>query len=257
MSAVIGAITHLMLQAAYTCMSDGLFVVIEGADGIGKGVQTERLVDWFRDQEHRKTEEVFTDEVEDDLPAGDYDLDVGNGVWYMKFPVDGTPFGDAARAYLGGVLGEKDTVPSDIPIATFAADRYQFRDAISGFLENGGILVADRYMQSNLAYQTVGTEGDTWQETVDYIHRIEDALPQPDTVFYLDVPPEESAKLREGRDGEDMYDADVNLQQEVYANYERLAEHEGWERIDAVAEDGLRSIADIQQEIRERAQQYI
>lgn len=232
------------------------FYVIEGIDGSGKGEQTEELVDWFREEEPRDTEEVATDDFYETLPPGDYDRNIENGVWRMDFPMEGTNYGDACRDYLAGVLG--DDVNPLIPLATFAADRKQFADAINTYLENGGIIVADRYTQSHLAYQTRGLEGEEWQERVERIKDLEKNVPQPDAVFYLNVPPEEAAKLREGRDeADDIYDGDPELQQQVWENYNRLAEHEDWEQIDAVQDGELRSIEDIRGEIREKAEKYL
>lgn len=205
---------------------DGLFIVIEGLDASGKATQTQLLVDRLEG--------------------------AGETVRKVEFPAYDTPFGRLVRKYLDGEYGDKQDIPVEVRALLYSADRYQFKDDFSSFLDDGGVLVADRYSQSNYAFQSAATDDD--DALVDWMQQVDARLPQPDIVFFLDVPPSQTAQLMANRD-QDQHEADTAFQRQVYERYTALAEQEGWTIIDCMENSELRAKHDIADEIWRRVEE--
>jgi len=177
----------------------GLFVTFEGIDRSGKTTQAGLLVD----------------------ALGDEALGV-------REP-GGTEAGEKVRAIL------KDQSVSLSPEAEallFAAARSELvADVILPALEEGKVVVSDRYLDSSLAYQG-GARGLGITDVEQVNHFATRGL-KPDLTFLLDLPPEDAA----ARSGEsDRFEEEgTSLQEAVGAAYEALirADPDRWRRIDA------------------------
>ena len=177
----------------------GLFVTFEGIDRSGKTTQAGLLVD----------------------ALGDEALGV-------REP-GGTEAGEKVREIL------KDQSVSLSPEAEallFAAARSELvADVILPALDEGKVVVSDRYLDSSLAYQG-GARGLGIADVEQVNHFATRGL-KPDLTFLLELSPDEAA----GRAGEsDRFEEEgTSLQEAVGAAYEALiqAEPERWRRIDA------------------------
>jgi dTMP kinase len=177
----------------------GLFVTFEGIDRSGKTTQAGLLVD----------------------ALGDEALGV-------REP-GGTEAGERVREIL------KDQSVSLSPEAEallFAAARSELvADVILPALEEGKVVVSDRYLDSSLAYQG-GARGLGIADVEQVNHFATRGL-KPDLTFLLDLPPEDAA----ARSGEsDRFEEEgTSLQEAVGAAYEALirADPDRWRRIDA------------------------
>jgi len=177
----------------------GLFVTFEGIDRSGKTTQAGLLVD----------------------ALGDEALGV-------REP-GGTPAGEKVRELL------KDTAVSLSPEAEallFAAARSELvAEVILPALDEGKVVISDRFLDSSLAYQG-GARG-LGIEDVERVNHFAIRGLKPDVTFLLEVSPEEAA----ARAGEqDRFEGEGSeLQQAVEATYERLvaADPDRWVRIDA------------------------
>lgn len=115
----------------------GLFLSLEGVDGVGKSTQAARLRDYLRAQ--------------------------GRDVMLTREP-GGTQLGTVVRGMLlHGVPGDDGSASTDIsPRAEallYAADRAQHvAQVIRPALDAGGVVICDRYIDSSLAYQAGGRE---------------------------------------------------------------------------------------------------
>ncbi|MFM6962946.1 MAG: dTMP kinase [Micrococcales bacterium] len=110
-------------------MSRGLFISLEGIDGVGKSTQVERLADYFREQ--GKT--VVT-----------------------TFEPGGTELGQEIRHLL---LHRKGDVAPRAEALLFAADRaHHVATKIRPALERGEVVITDRYLDSSVAYQGSGRD---------------------------------------------------------------------------------------------------
>ena len=214
---------------------NGKLYVIEGVDGSGKATQTELLYQALLAQ--------------------------GKNVRKVSFPDYDSPSSSLIKMYLNGEFG---TDPQDVnAFATsvfFAVDRFaSFRKDWKAFYDNGGIIIADRYVTSNLVHQAGKISDDAEKER--YITWLNDleygifGLPKPDCVIFLDMPPAYSLKLRQERNTlkqgltQDIHEADQTYLQQAYDNAVGIAQHQAWHTISCVADAQIRTIEDIHAEI--------
>jgi len=214
---------------------NGKLYVIEGVDGSGKATQTELLYQALLAQ--------------------------GKTVRKVSFPDYDSPSSSLIKMYLNGEFG---TDPQDVnAFATsvfFAVDRFaSFRKDWKTFYDEGGIIIADRYVTSNLVHQA-GKIADA-AEKERYIHWLNEleygifGLPKPDCVIFLDMPPAYSLKLRQERNAlkqgliQDIHEADQTYLQNAYDNAIGIAKHQAWYTISCVAGEQIRTIEDIHAEI--------
>jgi len=133
----------------------GVFICIEGLDASGKTTHARRLV---RNLRRRGFDAVYTTE-----PS----------------------LGEIGRFVRKQVLQRKRRVQSVMEALLFAVDRVDHVEkGIKPALEEGKIVVSDRYVYSSLAYQGAAGLDLKWIEEINRL-----ALP-PDLAIYMDVPPE-------------------------------------------------------------------
>ena len=214
---------------------NGKLYVIEGVDGSGKATQTELLYQAL--------------------------LAEGKPVRKVSFPDYDSPSSSLIKMYLNGEFGtDPQSVNAFATSVFFAVDRFaSFRKDWQEFYENGGIIIADRYVTSNLVHQA-GKISDA-AEKERYIQWLSDleynifGLPKPDCVIFLDMPPAYSLKLRQQRNElkqgltADIHEADQTYLQNAYENAIGIAKHQEWHTISCVADDNIRTIEDIHAEI--------
>jgi len=136
-------------------MKRGFFICIEGLDASGKTTQARRLV---RNLRQRGFEVVYTTE-----PS----------------------LGEIGRFIRTRILQRRKRVPSMVESLLFAADRIDHLERrIKPALQEGKIVVCDRYTFSSIAYQ--GATG----LDLKWIEEINRSAITPDLAIYLDVPPE-------------------------------------------------------------------
>jgi dTMP kinase len=177
----------------------GLFVTFEGIDRSGKSTQARLLTEALGDQAVAVRE-----------PGG-------------------TPAGEQVRALL-----KDPTVPlgGEAEALLFAAARAELvAGVIRPALEDGRVVVSDRFLDSSLAYQG-GARGLGIDE-VERINRFATGGLVPDLTFLLDIEPAEAA-ARAG-ESDRFEDEGSALQEAVRDAYERLAAADParWRRIDA------------------------
>ena len=133
----------------------GFFICIEGLDASGKTTQARRLV---RNLRQRGFEAVYTTE-----PSS----------------------GEIGRFIRARILKGRKRVPSVVEALLFAVDRIDHvKREIKPALQEGKVVVCDRYVFSSIAYQGAAGLDTKWIEEIN-----RSALP-PDLAIYLDVPPE-------------------------------------------------------------------
>ena len=220
---------------------NGTLYVIEGVDGSGKATQTERLYQALLAQ--------------------------GKPVRKVSFPDYDSPSSSLIKMYLNGEFGtDPQSVNAFATSVFFAVDRFaSFRKDWQQFYEEGGIIIADRYVTSNLVHQA-GKITDAAEKEY-YIQWLSDleynifGLPKPDCVIFLDMPPAYSLRLRQERNAlkqgltADIHEADQTYLQQAYDNAIGIAQHQQWHTISCVAEEQIRTIEDIHTEILQTIEQ--
>lgn len=191
------------------------FLVIEGLDGSGKSTQLKLLRAYLE-----KEEIIYR---------------------YLHFPRTGSGiFGELIGMFLRGDLGKIDEVNPYLVSLIYAADRNDARKDMLSWLDKGRLLVADRYVMSNVAFQCAKLDNRRQRDELrDWIFHLEYdyyGIPRPDLNIFLDVPFEFTRKnlvtSRKGDDrgylkgGRDIHEADLEFQQKVRQVYLGQSESE-------------------------------
>lgn len=183
----------------------GRLVVIEGLDGSGKRTLARSLTETLTRRGAKVAQHAFPRYGED---------------------IHADLVSDALHGRLGDVA---DSVHGMAVL--FALDRYGAREALRTDLEHFDVVLVDRYIASNAAYQAARLHQDESGEIVDWVYELEIGrfgLPVPDRHLLLRVPVELAASRAENRDRErDKYETDGDLQSRCAAVYEGLARI-GW-----------------------------
>ncbi|KAL8426999.1 hypothetical protein ACSSS7_007936 [Eimeria intestinalis] len=146
----------------------------------------------------------------------------------MRFPDRSTHIGRMINEVLSG----NNRLPAQALHLLFAANRWEAQPQITNCLQEGYVIVLDRYSFSGVAYSTTAanmlaekaSEGAPAPVgssvcvplTREFAMMTEKGLPAPDRVFFLNVKPEE-AKGRGGF-GEEVYET-LELQHRIYEAY--------------------------------------
>jgi dTMP kinase len=151
----------------------GKLIVFEGGDAAGKATQANLLKDRL--------------------------ISEGREVEMMSFPdYDHNQVGSLIRDWLHGDRGEYMNVDPRVSSVLFAADRFESKPVFESWLDEGKVVILDRYTTANVLHQGAKEPHlDDRAATMRWIHRLEHEifnLPIPDLVMYLDMP----ANLRIG-----------------------------------------------------------
>ena len=210
-------------------MKQGRLIVLDGIDGSGKSTQFELL----RARLERE----------------------GEPFRYVRFPRYGERSSLFVREYLAGELGTADEVSPYVASALYAHDRAAaFKEGLSDYLAEGGLLLCDRYTTANAILQGAKLAGEERFRYIDWLFDYEYrrlGLPEPDLVLLLDLPAETAFRLIEGR-GERR---DIHEQQDFLTRAEECglaaAARYGWRVVSCMAAGALRSREEIAAEIYE------
>lgn len=183
----------------------GKIIVIEGTDKAGKTSQSRMLAEFLKVS--------------------------GKVCVILDFPDYTTPIGMEIKAFLDG---KRDYLP-EIKHLLFSANRWEKKKEIESMLENGTIIVMNRYWQSNLVYGVANGMDINW------LLRLDKGLPKEDVVLVILVNPSISAKRAEMPDA---FEADPQLAAKAYKNYLKFAKQYSWKVI-----DGSKSKEQVHQEI--------
>jgi len=161
---------------------------------------------------------------------------------------------------LAGDLGDN---PGDVNAyaasSFYAIDRYaSYKTKWGAFYENGGTVVCDRYVTSNIVHQAMKVKGDkeafiNWLTDFEY-NKL--GLPVPDAVIFLDMPPAYAQMLMAERKNKitgeaqkDIHEKNSSYLQQAYSNAVQVAQLLGWHRICCVKDGKIKQIAEIHEEI--------
>lgn len=222
-------------------MNNGTFIMLEGTDGSGKATQTERLVTRLQTE--------------------------GFDVETISFPQYGTPSATMVEAYLNGELGTAEEVGPYRASILYAVDRYAAAPTIRRWLAEGKIVIANRYVASNMGHQG-GKIVDAaerkryfdWNYDLEYnIFEI----PKPDINIILHVTPEISQQLVDQKEDRayikgkkrDIHEDDLNHLRHAEAAYLDIArEYPEFHLIECTENSTMKSIEAIHSEVWEYLQ---
>jgi dTMP kinase len=212
------------------------FFAVEGLDGAGKSTQIALLTDYFNAR--------------------------GIETRFVHFPrsQEGV-FGELIAKFLRGEFGDVKQVHPQLVALLFAEDRKAFAQTINEWQQSGHVVLVDRYVLSNIAFQCAKLKSENEkQELREWINMFEyqhNQIPKPDLSFYLDVPFAFTEKaLTERRSGEerkylngkdDIHEKDFSLQLAVKHEYDVLVNTDNTiTKITCYnADNQMKSVADI------------
>ena len=183
----------------------GKIIVIEGTDKAGKGSQSRMLAETLKAS--------------------------GKICVILDFPDYTTPIGMEIKAFLEG----KRDYPPEVKHLLFSGNRWEKKKEIESMLENGTIIIMNRYWQSNLVYGVANGMDINW------LLRLDKGMPKEDVVLLILVNPSVSAKRAEIQD---TFESDAQLATNAYKNYLKFAKQYRWKVI-----DGSKSKEQVHQEI--------
>ncbi len=215
----------------------GRLIAFEGIDGSGKRTQMDLL---------HKT-----------LAAGTG----GHSLYSTGFPQYDSWFGRMVGQFLNGELGNLDAVDPHFSALLYAGDRFEAKPQIESALQEGKIVLVDRYIGSNLAHQTARVPAEKRAEFRRWIEHLEYGifgLPREDLILYLRVPASEAQRLVHKKSArsyttakQDILEASLRHLELAADMYDLLSREAPWVSIQCfdAARGGMRPPKEIAQEV--------
>lgn len=161
-------------------MKRGNFIVLEGLNFCGKGVNMKKLVNYIYNSSRSKT--IFITRE-----PNEFDKNGINARRILK--QDGTPYENSKEA-----------------VEYFARNRETHNKIFVPMLEKGIDVLSDRYYESNFCFQ--GAQGISYQEIANANKNVR----RPDLTLIIDVTAEEADRRGKIRDGKNRRKFDSNLE---------------------------------------------
>jgi len=211
----------------------GKFIVFEGSDGSGKTTQVELLRAFLEKKNY---------------PHIAFDFPRYQETFHAK----------TIQKYLSGEYGDPTKQNPYLVSLAYALDRLTVREEIYYALNDGKIVLANRYVPSNKAHQGAKLAASKRVEFFNWLDELEykvNKMPREDLVILLYLPADVAMKLAKQRQREpvrgkaDLHEENVGYQAGVEKTYLQLAKAHHWVKIDCVREGNLRLPEDIHKEI--------
>ena len=202
-----------------------MFVVLEGIDGAGTHTQSDILKNFLEKN--------------------------GKKVLLIRYP-DYGPNKENPTQPIGKIIHEflhkKYELNTETQFLLYSTDMVKDIEKIKNALEEGKIVIADRYFISTLAYQ--GLQGFPLEKAIQYAKIF--GLVEPDLVILLDISAETSLerKMKEKGGKVDRFEENLEFQKRLRKFYLKLAKEKIFGKKWIVI-DGERSIGEVAKEIRE------
>jgi len=192
-----------------------MFLVFEGIDGSGKETQVKLLA-----EELKKT---------------------GKRVEVVDFP----NYNSGPGKKIGQYLDNKLQLMHKEVAKLYADDRRLHQERIKKWLEEGVIVVSDRYAYSNIAYQLVNGVD------YDYLLSLDKGMIFPDLVFFIDTTIDEVIRRMNNSRKKDKYESSRNYLARVSENYRAMCDGsiEVFGRAKWIRIDGNKTIEEVQKDI--------
>ena len=209
-------------------MLKGKFIVIDGTDGSGKATQLEILRQRLAKEGHQVETIDFPRYVE-------------------------SPFGKVVGMFLNGDFGGLKSINPYLVVLPYMLDQYvASRDEIDKWLNEGKIVLANRYVTTNFAHQTA-----KFRQTVDkkkYKEWLQNAafdylkMIEPNMVIILGVDPLIARKLIKKKETRiytkkkhDIAEKDLNYQIATYKEYQGMCKERGnWQFIKCTSDSKIK-----------------
>lgn len=209
-------------------MKKGKLIVFEGTDGSGKATQVKFLLDFL------KTHRVACTDI--------------------SFPrYKESLWGELVGRYLRGEFGKVGELDPRLVVALNAGDRLAVSGEIRRWMAEGRIVIANRYVFSNIAYGAANINGNSQKKKfIDWVYKLEyeeNKIPKEDMVIFLYVPVDVSRKLI-GNRRLDINEENLDYLRKVAELYQDAAkESPNWIKVDCVLDGEILSKEKIHEKV--------
>ncbi len=203
----------------------GRLIALEGIDGSGKRTQLDMLARALGDR--------------------------GVAHVCVSFPRYDGFFGRMVGQFLNGEFGPLDAVDAHFSALLYAGDRLEARTALEADLARGRMVLADRYVGSNLAHQGARVPRERREDFLKWLRKLEYeiySLPVEDLVVYLRLPAAEAQRLVGSKGARnytkyrrDLLEANLAHLEAASETYDRLAREPNWVKIECY-DQGARAL---------------
>jgi dTMP kinase len=213
----------------------GKLVALEGIDGSGKRTQLEMLARAMRTR--------------------------GIAHATIGFPRYDGFFGRMVAQYLNGEFGTLTEVDPHFSALLYAGDRLENKKLLENYLADGKLVLADRYIASNLAHQGARVPARQLSQFLRWLEKLEYGiygLPEEALVIYLRLPAAHAQKLvgkKRARNytkrRRDLQEANLAHLQVAARIFDRLSRRRNWATVECMSArtGSLRPPEDIHGEI--------
>ena len=172
----------------------GKFITFEGCEGVGKSRQIRMLENYLNNNKIK---------------------------YYLTREPGGTPVSEQIRGVI--LDGKNVSMTNECEALLYASARVQLlKEVVKPRLDNGELVLCDRYIDSSFAYQ-----GYARGLGVDFVEKINDYAIKnfmPDYTVFLNLPPEQAFKRKGGVDKNDRLElSGMEFHNKVYQGYLELA----------------------------------
>jgi len=204
-------------------MYNAKLIVCEGLDSSGKSTQIQLIKKYLEKNNYKYT--------------------------YIHFPAyEHNEAGKVISAYLRGEYGKLDQVDPIFIANAYAMNRFLYLPELQKYLIENDVVLLDRYVFSNMAYQGAKFTNNTQSQIIrEWINEFEFGfleLPYPDLNIFFNVPinyiEKRLSNKREGEDRiylngkQDIHENDIEFQKRVKENYLMLKDYQNFEIVDCV-----------------------
>lgn len=206
----------------------GKLIVIDGIDGSGKTTQIELLKQYYA----RK----------------------GTPFEAISFPRYGeNVYADLITRYLDGELGSINDVNPYLVALAYAGDRLVAKPLIESWLNEGKIVLANRYVsasKSHLGANLADEEREEFFKWLDELEYQENGMPRPDLTILLTVDPKVGQQNALDKTKPDIHEKNLKHEERAARIYLELSQNEpNWVVVDCMENGKMKSKEEIHQEI--------
>ena len=208
-------------------MKQGRLIVIEGIDGSGKTTQVELLKEYLASQ--------------------------GLALQVISFPrYEDNIYGRLIKRYLEGEFGDISEVNPYLVALAFAGDRLLAKPLIAGWLSEGKIVIANRYVSANKAHMGANLPESKREEFISWLDALEyktNGMPKEDLTILLKVDPK-IAQKNIVNTGPDIHEENLGHLEAANKIYLELSETEtNWQVVDCMEVSQMKSPQLIHQQV--------
>jgi len=218
----------------------GKLIVIEGTDGSGKATQSKLLLERMQKE--------------------------GIDAVLIDFPQYGKYSAGFVEKLLQGEYGTIHDVDPYQASLFYAMDRFDASFQIRKWLDEGKVVLCDRYTSANMMHQSRLPDMEMIKTYLGWLKTIEWGIlkiPVPDLVLFLDVPPKLSMSMTISRSEQDknrkmdILEKDERYIADSYERAKKIAELEQWRVIACVENEKIMDKNAIADTIWERVSEYL